>query len=42
MGFQSQRRQHSDHSIFLFHSSADTMILVLTQVISITENNLLK
>ena len=42
IGFQSQATEHSDHSIFLFHSSADTMILVLTQVISITENNLLK
>ena len=39
---ESEATEHSDHSIFLFHSSADTMILVLTQVISITENNLLK
>ena len=39
---ESEVTEHSGHSVFLFDSSADTMILVLIQVPSITENNLLK
>ena len=39
---ESEATEHSNHSIFLLDSSADTMILVLIQVPSITENNLLK
>ena len=42
MGFQSQRRQSTATILyFSWDYSADTMILVLIQVPSITENNLL-